>query len=366
MARQNEDTKHSKYVIRIICEGEKTEPLFFTSLCDRIMEGTYYLGDDYDIQTIPQPTIPEEEPAFTGRGIYKGKKRKSKGKEVKPQIVISGVPPLKWVAFARKKLNEGVNEAWTVFDKDEHPATKEAFEEAKKEIDDKIVNIAFSSRSFEYYLLLHFEYLYYDFEATECGERINGKKVPYHCMAEDATEKACHGERCINGYARLMKYWKETKTSESTFPLVENRLRIGIINANRLRAESNAANSCPIYERNPYTDVDKLVGRLINTKVIAPRTECWFTDSGEHLRIRVCKNIILICNKSDRTTILPAGFIKKYDWMENETTSLNDRIVLLPHESAFFFCDFVDPEVAIIERTMTHPEYLFLPDYHTF
>lgn len=28
MARQSEDSRHSKYVIRIICEGEKTEPLF--------------------------------------------------------------------------------------------------------------------------------------------------------------------------------------------------------------------------------------------------------------------------------------------------------------------------------------------------
>ena len=34
MARNNENTRHSKYVIRIVCEGEKTEPLFFTSLCD--------------------------------------------------------------------------------------------------------------------------------------------------------------------------------------------------------------------------------------------------------------------------------------------------------------------------------------------
>lgn len=362
MARLNEDTRHSKYVIRIICEGEKTEPLFFTSLCDRLLEDSCYSVENYDIQTIPQPIIPEEEPVFVGRGIYKGKKRQSKGKEIKPPIIISGVPPLKWVVFARKKLNEGVNEAWAVFDKDEHPAMKEAFKEAEKEIDGKTVNIAFSSRSFEYYLLLHFEYLYYDFQSTECGERINGKKVLYHCMAENATEKACQGERCINGYARMMKYWKETKTSESTFPLVENRLRTGIINANRLRAESNAANSCPIYERNPYTDVDKLVCRLINTKVIPYGTECLFTDSGEFLRIRVYKDIILVCNKSDRTTILQTGFIKKYDWVKNETINLNDRIVLPPHESAFCFCNFISSEVAVIERTMTHPEYLFLPD----
>lgn len=76
---------------------------------------------------------------------------------------------------------------------------KEAFKEAEKEIDGKTVNIAFSSRSFEYYLLLHFEYLYYDFQSTECGERINGKKVLYHCMAENATEKACKVKGVLTG-----------------------------------------------------------------------------------------------------------------------------------------------------------------------
>lgn len=33
MARNNRNIRHSKYVIRIVCEGDKTEPLFFTSLC---------------------------------------------------------------------------------------------------------------------------------------------------------------------------------------------------------------------------------------------------------------------------------------------------------------------------------------------
>ena len=53
MARTNENKRHSKYVIRIVCEGDKTEPLFFTDLCDQ------FYGDskDFDVRTIPQPNI---------------------------------------------------------------------------------------------------------------------------------------------------------------------------------------------------------------------------------------------------------------------------------------------------------------------
>ena len=64
------------------------------------------------------------------------------------------------------------DEVWVFFDKDGHPKAKEAFEMARiTEIDGKKINIAFSSRCFEYYLLLHFEPLYRAFEKSEC----NGK-----------------------------------------------------------------------------------------------------------------------------------------------------------------------------------------------
>lgn len=363
MARQNEDTRHSKYVIRIICEGEKTEPLFFTFLCDRLIDGIYNIGD-CDIQTIPQPDVPQEDPVPINRGSYKGKKRQIKEGKTKPKVVIEGIPPLKWVRFARKKLSEGVDEAWAVFDKDEHPAHKEAFEEAEKIVDGKIVNIAYSSRSFEYYLLLHFEYLYYAFQTTECGERIDGKKVPYCCKTEHASEKACEGEKCINGYARMMGYWEETKTSESTFLLVENRLRAGIINAHQLRAESSILEVSPIYERNPYTNADRLVCRLINTEVIDAGTECLFNDAGDKLHIRVCKQVIIICNKSNRKVILPDGFIKKYNWETNQIEDLSNRQILEPQEAVFHILNFNNSEVALIERTVTRPEFLFMPNYN--
>ena len=77
MARQSEDSRHSKYVIRIICEGEKTEPLFFTSLCDKLLDENGG-EEEWDVKTIPQPDIPEEKPSMADRGLYKNKKKRVK------------------------------------------------------------------------------------------------------------------------------------------------------------------------------------------------------------------------------------------------------------------------------------------------
>lgn len=361
MVRQSEDTKQSKYVIRIICEGEKTEPLFFTSLCDRLIDESYEMNH-WDVKTIPQPDIPEEKPSVSDRGWYKTKNRKTKGKEPKQKRELTGQPPLNWVHLSRKKLKEGVDEAWAVFDKDEHPARKAAFEEAERVVDGKIVHIAFSSRSFEYYLLLHFEYLYHAFQATECGERINGKKVYYDCMTEDAKDKACHGERCINGYARLKEYWKESKTSQSTFPLVEKRLRVGIINANKLRTQSSLTENCPIYDRNPYTDVDRLVCRLIRTQIIPYGELCILQNFGDELHFKISNNVMVVCNRSSHKVIMPDGLLKRYSRKSNICENLNERVILSVNESKSWELNLDDSEVVLIERSAVHPEYIFLSD----
>ena len=66
--------------------------------------------------------------------------------------------PIRYVREAQEGLEDGVYEStWAVFDKDYHPEHKEAFKLAKQEIDENKVNIAFSSISFEQWILLHFE-----------------------------------------------------------------------------------------------------------------------------------------------------------------------------------------------------------------
>jgi hypothetical protein len=45
--------RQSKYTLLIICEGKNTEPYFFDSIRDRILEGKY-LTEDIEIHIRPE------------------------------------------------------------------------------------------------------------------------------------------------------------------------------------------------------------------------------------------------------------------------------------------------------------------------
>ena len=254
--------RKSKYSILIICEGEKTEPLFFNSIRDRIIDKRYDIGD-VKITIRPEPEVEDEKEESSGEiehRAYKGKIRTTKT----PKVKITGAPPLKWIIEGQKELSEGVfNEVWAVFDKDQHPKCKEAFEEADKEIDGKKVQVAFSSICFEYYILLHFTKIYYLFNKSECRDRDpNGKDLRYDC-GRNTHPKDCHGEKCINGFARMHGFWEESKGDTSMFGLVEDKLFKGFVYSQWLRHISDITEGeRPIYERNPYITVDRLIKRL--------------------------------------------------------------------------------------------------------
>jgi hypothetical protein len=230
-------SRHSNYSISIICEGTRTEKLFFESIRDEIQTER----NDCVINIYPRYKTEKNENNETNRGAYKGRERQTNKGNKKIEIEeIKGIPPLKWIEEGRRHLEDGrANEAWAVFDKDRHPKAKEAFELAEKEINGMKVNIAFSSICFEYYLLLHFECIYRKFD-----------------QCED-----------VNNYARKKQYWKETKKENSTYNMVKDRLRIGFAHCAWLRFTSDEKEkNIPVYKRNPYTNVDKLVCKLIREK----------------------------------------------------------------------------------------------------
>lgn len=363
MARKNENTRNSKFVIRIVCEGDKTEPLFFSDLCN-----TYFKGNEYvDARTIPQPDIPDEEydDSYIKRGWHKGKKRKVKKSknDIPEKIVISGQPPLKWIRYARQILSEGVDEAWAVYDRDEHPKHKEAFEEASQEVDGKKVHIAFSSRSFEYYLLLHFEYLYYPFAQTECGERVQGNKHIYECGTGKYPGKDCCGKNCINGYARMRGYWTETKSSASTFPLVKDKLIKGMVNACRLRAESDANTAAPVYLRNPYTNADMLVGRLIGEYTVTFGSIYRIHEYGMNYAISLTDIGLVIENLKDGPELLKKGMFFVYDWGREALTELNETAIYLQAKEKYTHkCVLTDSQV-ILAKISYERELILLPKF---
>lgn len=325
MARKSENSRTSQYVLKVVCEGEKTEPLFFTSLFEQ------YLSDKEIIaSTVPQPKIPEDnDDVCRERGGYRGKKRTTASSPIDNEPVIKGQPPLKWVRYARYLLQEeGVNEAWAAFDKDNHPACEQAFREAEELIDGKRVHIAFSSRSFEYYLLLHFEYLYHTFLETEC----NSKTKVCGTDLEDAAN--CHGEICINGYARSKGYWNETKTSESTYPLVKDNLLKGIANAIRLRAESNSKEQAPIYLRNPYTNADSLIGRVIGVEPVDKGTDFHHVSGGDDFLVSFSEDVLNIHNNSGRLLLITPRMVVIYNTDTHaEEFPLEHNAVIQPDET---------------------------------
>lgn len=256
-----------------------------------------------------------------------------------------------------------MDESWAVYDKDEHPKHEEAMAEANKIIDGKKVNIAFSSRCFEYYLLLHFEYLYYGFEATECGERIKGKKQIYECGTGNNPDKDCDGKKCINGYARKHGYWMESKSSVSTFPLVKDKLLKGMINACRLRTESDSKTDEPIYKRNPYMNVDILVGRLIGKETVSYGSTYTFKDHGSDWSVRLDEKGLNLTNNKNGSEIFQKGMFIIYDWEKNIIKELNEKsLLLVSGETKLQSCVLTDSQIISIKIT-PEKEVILLPKF---
>lgn len=162
--------------------------------------------------------------------------------------------PIRYVREAYLFMQEdGYQEAWAVFDNDNFPAHGQAFQYA-----DSIqgLNIAYSSISIEEWFLLHFERNENAFLKSVCKER----KKDIFC-GTGAHPNDCHGTLCVGGRLREAGHIKNYAKSNTglferyTLPLLSTLL----FNCAWVRSLS----SDPVYERNPYTDFDLLLSRLI-------------------------------------------------------------------------------------------------------
>ncbi len=218
--------------------------------------------------------------------------------------------PVRYVREAQQGLEERIyDEVWAVFDKDGHPKHQEAFELAEQIIEGKKVNIAFSSIAFEQWLLLHFEKNKSAFYKSECKEN----KEPLLC-GTSSFSKDCYGEKCVIGYLRIANYlpdYTKGRTS-NVYALVKKMTLAALENAAWLRHQlKDDITKTPVYELNPYTNVDVLVKRLLEID-----EETIWTSLGEKLEVNGIelyfqkndKNSIKVqfTNKSDRTFILPS------------------------------------------------------------
>jgi hypothetical protein len=336
--------KTSKYSILIICEGQNTEPHFFGSIRNEILDKNFDIGD-VKITILPEPMVEDEEDDDTGfENTAKRKKLKTRAASVgdEPEVIM-GIPPLKWVEEGQRELKDGTyNEVWAVFDHDNHPAREEAFKQADVEIDGKKVQIAFSSIAFEYYLLLHFERIYKIFVTSECRDKKNPdkkkRKIPIKCSSEGHADD-CSGNLCIGGYARKNGHWDDSKSGASTFALVKDFLEIGFENSAWLRYVSDIRESDKeIYDRNPYITTDSIVKRLIGKNdikwIFIPLDKKYtFND----IEISISKNHeIEIKNIGKVGIIIPLNSVSKISLVDNTREIFGERIHLEPGKIQIF------------------------------
>ncbi len=269
-------------LLLIICEGTKTETQYFKWLSEviAIPKGIWSKVEVHSSDTIPNDISiskngelgARKKRQFRSENPNKRNQTKDVLRELWEHVYGTDIDskkyedikaqPLRYVAQAQCiEQDQGVyDELWAVFDKNGHKYHKEAFERAQQKVNGKVTNIAFSNRSFEQWILLHFEKSNRIFEQTECKE---GKKS-LECNAL----QGCKGETCLVGYIRknyLSNYEKSSDNEELTLMMDEliKRHDSAFENANWLRQQYTNSD-LPIYERNPYSDVDALIKSLLN------------------------------------------------------------------------------------------------------
>jgi hypothetical protein len=274
----------------IVCEGAVTEPAYLEwyrkqrlGSWDKIVLYPDAIGN-------PKPDQHE-----TRRKTKRFKTGQSQGTEDRFNAYllamdIGGVydeykaEPVRLVAEAKIRQNEeGFNEAWAVFDEDgRNPGNlQKAFRlapsgQAIKTADEKViadgeVKIAFSSRSFEHWLLLHFEKNNKAFSETECGEyEGKGRKRTKHLYdcGRNSHRKDCGGLTCLVGRLRHLGHDFDKSQDPAVHHLwmeeIAKRQETAFENAAWLRyAMKKALPNAEVWELKPYTDMDRLLKSML-------------------------------------------------------------------------------------------------------
>lgn len=244
----------------IVCEGTGTEYPYFKELCKQYP----------NYRVVPKPSevlskenksnrISEELPLkdgvvspYAGREYYVGIAEEN---ETKYEMFKS--EPTRWVRVAQLLQDrDKYYEAWAVYDLDKgrdvaHPIAYGMRSDT--------LHIAFSAYSFEEWLLLHFERNPNAFWESECVDA-NERKV--NCGLKGLTSDLnCHGEICLGGRLRECDYIPEYAKGDGAklVELTMKRRHVAYVNA----AWSRTLSTEEVYKRNPYSDVDKLVMRLL-------------------------------------------------------------------------------------------------------
>lgn len=307
----------------IVSEGEKTEVGFYSDLQQKLSENNIPPFQTIEVHKLPKPqahtdTLPDSELRAEGG-------RKLHG--VIPTLPIDNYQPLNWIKIAYNKLG-AYDEAWVLFDNDHRntqgqPYIDKAIAEYQKLITGAKppinLHIAYSSLSFEYYLLLHFEHLYHSFDKTECYWIENNNHKYRNCCSHDSKnppkEGACQGllEQgcCINGYARLRNYWNKSKT-EGVLTKIPN-IYTGIIHACRIRWQAiQSQRGTSLGDMNPYLNTYQFTLRMMGLPLLEYDRDITISTKAGGIILHLAVDKIHIFNQSNKSLLLSEQYLPVY------------------------------------------------------
>lgn len=223
-------------VLYVACEGESTEPDYLRYLNERFGEGDGQAGAPFRIQP-----------------VYRR----------------NGMSPAETVAAVREFAAE--DEAWAVFDRDEHNDIPQAVKQAAR----SGVELAFSHPSFDLWLLLHFQ--------PFCGAQSGRSKIVVEKLRQVKETDAFKdydkkNDKSLTGARRAALYGLEGRAVARAKKLVDacahgacRAAQADTSAADRDRsmcsteawaARSGHAPDCPLLRRDPSTDVWRLLVSL--------------------------------------------------------------------------------------------------------
>jgi len=324
----------------IICEGTETEQPYFEYLANKVR-------DQFDdIKVVPSP-----EEKLAAEDVRKNQNRHMKKLAAENNEEAKKTPlyvtckedednidanydkykqaPAKYVREAYLWMkNKGYSEAWAVYDLDDTDDPDHSVHERANDLICITPSLykAFSAYSFEEWLLLYFERCNTEFhnsayKKAEGREHINNPE--YDCNGRQCQhKKKCEAE-CIGDYlyrkgyvdAIRKKYDADYfKKKNKAYSKNDGKIYAQAIYEDeklRHRAYINAAWSRSLknevfYECNPYSNVDKLIMRLIGDKkdIHWIKTSESFTLGGHSFTIEQKDGSLYLSHQGDETCVL--------------------------------------------------------------
>lgn len=311
-----------KQSILIVCEGQRSEPDYFQKLKQQVLNNC---DDEFTIKILP---IPQEEKIaedLENFNLRKGAKKRVIKTSSSPieteQYIVEDHFKAQPICYVRKAQLEHLNngelydELWAVYDKDGHPKQEEAFSLSEDTLQcSKNVNIAFSSISFEVWILMHFEKTTQNYLKSQCKDR----KKSIDC-GNKINNSDCLGERCVCGHIVMSKYLEYDQRKYFRFEDYDPHWATALLNSALCR-EENKNELEDFYELNPYTTIDKLVLKL---KYLNQRNLLWSNSN----MISLEKDIVIEVIKQDNNLNFTIRNNSKRTFILNK-----EQIFLMSHE----------------------------------